>query len=189
MRRGIDTGVDTTANTGEGTGNIVNTEDKSHETREGETPYIDSTKGREDNKNIEIKNFDIKKIAPQLKTEKNTAYFWSGKSNGKGGKDFAMEYANKNGGITLEGLMERKGIKMPTWDISDPNSIKAWDDASAEYAKQVSGVVKAIIGKDIRPDSTWIRIELPILKSNGNVSKIIIIDPDTLIETVIFTRR
>ena len=147
---------------------------------------IDSGRSVGDNESIK---FDIKEIASQLKTDKDTAYFWSGNSNGKGGKDFAMEYANKNGGITLEGLMDRKGIKMPIWDISNPNAIKAWDDASAEYAKQASGEVRAIIGTSIRPNSTWERIELPALKSNNKVTKIIIIDPETLIETVIFIRR
>ena len=150
---------------------------------------VDRLRGKSNNGTTEIRGFDIRIIASLLKTEKDTAYFWSGKSNGIGGKDFVMKYAEENGGTTLELLMERKGIKMPIWDNSDPNSIKAWENASAEYAKQASGVVRAIIGSKVRPESVWLRIELNALKANPNVTKIIVIDPDTQIETVIFRRK
>jgi len=124
----------------------------------------------------------------QLITEPNKAYFWSGNSNGIGGKEFAREYASKNSGITLEALMESKGIKMPIWDISNPIAQKAWDNASATYARQVSGEVRAIIGKRVRSNSIWQTIELPSLIDNPNVTKVIIIDPETLVERVIFRR-
>jgi hypothetical protein len=124
----------------------------------------------------------------QLKTESNTAYFWSGNSNGIGGKDFAMNHAAKNSGTTLESLMKNQGIEMPTWDISAPNSIKAWEDASARYAGQASGEVHALIGTTQRQNSVWRTIELPTLMDNTNVSKIILIDPETLKQTIIFRR-
>jgi len=124
----------------------------------------------------------------QLKTEPNAAYFWSGNSNGIGGKDFAMDHAAKNGGTTLEGLMKSQGIEMPTWDIADQSSIKAWEYASGKYAGQVSGDIHALIGTTQRQNSIWRSIELPELMKNPYVSKIILVDPETLTETVIFRR-
>ena len=62
------------------------------------------------------------------------------------------------------------------------------DIASAKYAEQVTGEVKAVVGKNLRPDNIWENIELPRLKENIKVSKITIIDPETLEETIIFTR-
>jgi len=69
-----------------------------------------------------------------LKTKPNTATFWSGKTDGVGGAEKALEIAKQNGGTTLEGMIESKGIQMPDWDTSNPASIKAWEDASATYA-------------------------------------------------------
>jgi hypothetical protein len=43
-------------------------------------------------------------------------------------------------------------------------------------------------GENLRPGSTWERIELPALKNNPNVTKITVIDPETGSETVIFQR-
>jgi len=119
-----------------------------------------------------------------LKTNANTAFFWSGRTNGIGGEVRALEVAKSRGGTTLEGLLADKGIKMPAW--SDNPGI--WDDVSAEYANQVSGEVRAVVGKELRPDNVWENIELPRLKTNANVTKITTIDPETLEETVIFTR-
>ena len=124
----------------------------------------------------------------QLKTEPNTAYFWSGNSNGIGGKDFAREYANQNSGTTLEMLIDGQKIPMPKWDFNDPVSIKAWRDGSEAYARQASGEVKALIGSSINPDGIWNTVELPKLLVNKKVKKIILIDPKTLAETIIISR-
>ena len=78
---------------------------------------------------------------------------------------------------------------MPKWDFDVPESIKAWEDTSAAYAKQVSGDVRAIVGKKLRPENIWENVELPRLMQNPNVSKITTIDPDTMAETVIFERK
>jgi hypothetical protein len=99
-----------------------------------------------------------------------------------------MDHAAQNGGTTLEGLMKSQGIEMPTWDIADQNSIKVWEYASGKYAGQVSGDVHALIGTTQRPNSVWHSIELPELMKNPYVSKIILVDPETLTETVIFRR-
>ena len=133
-------------------------------------------------------SIDIEAISPLLKTEPNTAFFWSGNTNGIGGKDRAFEIAKSKGGTTLEGIIAEQAIDMPEWDFDVPDSILAWESASMEYAKQVSGDVYAIIGKNLRPGNVWEKIELPNLIANPNVSRIIIVDPDTLAETIIFTR-
>ena len=136
-------------------------------------------------------------ITNALKTEPGTAFFWSGcakvdPSTGKllvSGDEVAAEIANKCGGTTLETQIKVNNIEMPKWDFDVPESIKAWEDTSAAYAKQVSGDVRAIVGKKLRPENIWENVELPRLMQNPNVSKITTIDPDTMAETVIFERK
>ena len=136
-------------------------------------------------------------ITNALKTEPGTAFFWSGcakvdPSTGKllvSGDEVAAEIANKCGGTTLETQIKVNNIEMPKWDFDVPESIKAWEDTSAAYAKQVSGDVRAIVGKKIRDGNIWENVELPRLMQNPNVSKITTIDPDTMAETVIFERK
>ncbi|EHY61835.1 hypothetical protein [Listeria monocytogenes] len=36
---------------------------------------------------------------------------------------------------------------MPDWDFNNPESMKAWDLVSGSYAEQVSGEVRAVVGK------------------------------------------
>lgn len=122
----------------------------------------------------------------QLKTEPNKAYFWSGL--GETEAETAASIAKKNGGVTLEITIVGQGIKMPKFDTKIPNSVEAWHKASEVYAKQVSGEVRAIVSPHSRPTSIWNSVELPALKSNPNVAKIIVIDPVTLAETIIFSR-
>ena len=85
-------------------------------------------------------------------------------------------------------MIEEKNIKMPEWDFNNPRSIKAWEDVSAEYAKQVSGNVRAVVGKNLREGNIWENVELPRLKDNPKVTKITTIDSETGFETVIFER-
>lgn len=134
------------------------------------------------------KAVNVEEISPLLKTEPNTAFFWSGRTNGIGGADRTAEIAKAKGGVTLESTIADKNIQMPEWDFNDPSSIKAWEDASAEYARQVSGEVRAVVGKQLREGNIWENVELPRLKNNPNVTKIITIDPETGKETVIFER-
>ena len=78
---------------------------------------------------------------------------------------------------------------MPEWNPNDPNSIRAWENLSREYAKNASGTVRAVVGKSTRPGSVWEIIELPELIKNPKVNKIIKIDPVTGKTTVIFVRK
>ena len=149
-------------------------------------------------KSIKFVNGQITgEITNALKTEPGTAFFWSGcakvdPSSGKllvSGDEVAAEIANKCGGTTLETQIKVNNIEMPKWDFDVPESIKAWEDTSASYAKQVSGDVRAIVGQKLRDGNIWENIELPRLMQNPNVTKITTIDPDTLAETVIFERK
>ena len=136
-------------------------------------------------------------ITNALKTEPGTAFFWSGcakvdPSSGKllvSGDEVAAEIASKCGGTTLETQIKVKNIEMPKWDFDVPDSIKAWEDASAAYAKQVSGDVRAIVGQKLRPENIWENVELPRLMQNPNVTKITTINPDTMGEIVVFERK
>lgn len=78
---------------------------------------------------------------------------------------------------------------MPEWDFYNPSSMDVWNMASAAYAEQVSGEVRAVVGTELRPGNTWENIELPRLMENPNVTKIMIIDPKTGIEIVIFEQK
>ena len=122
----------------------------------------------------------------QLATKKNEAHFWSGM--GEDGVNTAQKIANKNGGVTLEMTLKKQGIRLPKWDSNNLDSLKIWNEASATYANQVSGEVRAILGSNISPRSVWSTIEFPALKGNLSVTKIISIDPVTKIEKIIFTR-
>ena len=123
----------------------------------------------------------------KVKTEPNTAFFWSGRTNGIGGQHIAADIAKSNGGTILEMLIEARKIIMPTWDQNNQASIKAWEDISSEYATCASGTLTGVIGKDLRPGNIWENRELPALKNNPNII-IVIIDPKTKISTVIFQR-
>jgi len=129
--------------------------------------------------------FNVNLISSLLETQPNKAFFWSGKTNGVGGSaERALEIANSKGGVTLEGLIEQHNISMPLFS----DNPTAWKEVSDSYAQQASGEVRAVVGHDLRPGNVWENIELPRLLSNNAVTKITIIDPETLVETVIFTR-
>lgn len=60
--------------------------------------------------------------------------------------------------------------------------------ASAVYAEQVLGEVRAVVGTELRSGNIWENVELPRLMENPNVTKITIIDPKTGKETDVFER-
>ena len=73
---------------------------------------------------------NIDEIRPKLKTEPNTAFFWSGRTDGIGGADNAANIAKSRGGVTLESTIESQNIIMPEWDFNNPSTMEAWDLAS-----------------------------------------------------------
>lgn len=130
----------------------------------------------------------LKKIEPQLATDPDTAFFWSGRTNGVGGADVAESIAKSRGGVTLESTIKDKNIEMPEWNFDNPQSIKAREDVSASYAKQVSGEIRAVVGQSLREGNIWENVELPRLIKNNNVTKITTIDPVTQSEKIIYER-
>ena len=119
----------------------------------------------------------------KVATDPNTAYFWSGRTNGLGGQHVAADVAKENGGTTLEMLLEDRQIKMPEWDPNNPSSIRKWENISTEYAENVSGTVTGVVGKDLRAGNIWENKELPALKTNSAVTGINVIDPSTRAKT------
>ncbi|HFU3716802.1 TPA: hypothetical protein ACGO5M_002236, partial [Streptococcus suis] len=133
-------------------------------------------------------NFDVNLIRDRLRTKPDTAFFWSGRTDGIGGMDVAKDIAKSRGGVTLESTIDDANVIMPEWDFNKPSSIDAWEEASNIYAEQVSGKIRAVVGNELRPGNIWENIELPRLKANPNVTQITTIDPKTGIEKIIFKR-
>ena len=131
---------------------------------------------------------NIEEVREKLKTEPNTAFFWSGRTDGVGGAENAANIAKSKGGVTLELTIETQNIVMPEWDFNNPSTMEAWDLVSAAYAEQVSGNIHAVVGAELREGNIWENVELPRLKNNPKVKKITIIDPKTGIENIIFKR-
>ena len=134
-------------------------------------------------------------IYEKLKTERDTAYFWSGchKMDELGnvvsnGDVVATDIAKSKNGVTLESTIRDREIELPAWDFDNPDSIKAWEEASSAYAEQVSGDVKAVIGENLRDGNIWENIELPRLMENPNVTSITTINSETMEENAIFNR-
>jgi hypothetical protein len=114
--------------------------------------------------------------ANKFATKPNEATFWSGL--GSNGAEAAQKYNKANGGKTLEQVMAERGIQMPEWDRNNPASIQAWRDASESFAKGAQGEVRAVLG-EVREGSIWNTVELPALKNNPAVTKIIGVDANT----------
>lgn len=135
--------------------------------------------------------------APELLTPPpDGAFFWSGRTSdgigigptSAGGNGSADLYAASHTGTTLEGLLERNGITPPKWSFDDPAAEEWWSKVSETYAANARGEVRAVIGSDLRPGGVWQSVELPRLMNNPNVTKIVIIDPETGAETTIVER-
>lgn len=135
--------------------------------------------------------------APELLTPPpDGAFFWSGRTSdgigigptSAGGNGSADLYAASHSGTTLEGLLERNGITPPKWSFDDPAAEEWWSKVSETYAANSRGEIRAVIGSDLRPGGVWQSVELPRLMNNPNVTKIVIIDPETGAETTIFER-
>ncbi|MEO5708546.1 MAG: hypothetical protein ABIQ59_01800 [Nocardioidaceae bacterium] len=124
--------------------------------------------------------------AKAFATEPDSAFFWSGRTNGVGGQHVAADVAGENGGTTLEQLMESRGVKMPEWDPDNPAVVKVWKDASSAYAEGASGEVRAVIGDSMRPGNVWETAELPSLMDNPAVTRITTIDPVTGATKVVY---
>lgn len=123
-----------------------------------------------------------------VSTGPDEAFFWSGRTSGVGGESVARRIARDRGGVTLEALIEERGIELPPWDPANSSSLRAWQEASRRYAASTSGEVRAVVGESLRPGSVWEEVELPALRKNPDVTRVTVIDPATGAERVIFER-
>jgi Flp pilus assembly pilin Flp len=125
----------------------------------------------------------------KLGTEANQAVFWSG--IGANGEQVAKSWAEKNGGKTMEKIMEERGVKLPPWPTSGPvpeATEKAWRDASREFAQGASGNVRVLQGDSVGVGRVWGKDEFPALINNPNVKSITAVDPRTGQEILLWKR-
>ncbi|MEZ0049228.1 hypothetical protein ABIA30_000218 [Mycobacterium sp. MAA66] len=131
----------------------------------------------------------------QLTPPPDGAYFWSGRNGdgigvgpeSAGGSGAADMYAGSHG-TTLEGLIDSNKISPPKWSPDNPMAEKWWSEVSRIYAENARGDVHAVIGSNLRPGNIWENVELPRLMTNPNVTRIVVVDPDTGMERVVFER-
>ena len=114
-----------------------------------------------------------------LKTRKNGAWFWSGRIDGNSVEDQAAYLAGYNGGATLEMMLARSGLTMPSWDPSNEASVKLWGDASYDFASQATGYTYVVQGKILRQGNIWESKECPTLMAEPGVAGIIAAYPST----------
>ena len=80
----------------------------------------------------------------------------------------------------MEQTLAANGVDpLPVWNQKDPESVRFWEDASAAFAENASGQVRAVVGSDLRPGNIWQTVEIPRLVDNPNVTSISQLDPDT----------
>ncbi|MGX5773001.1 WXG100-like domain-containing protein [Microbacterium trichothecenolyticum] len=119
-------------------------------------------------------------------TPPDSQLFWTGRTEmpnptGRpyvGSSDLATGLAQGKGATTLELYLSENGIKMPRWS-DDPQVQAMWGEVSRKYAESAQGIVRVVLGRNIRPDAVWLQYEFDALKNNPNVSQIIAIDPAT----------
>jgi len=127
----------------------------------------------------------IDELRALTRTAPDTAFYWSGRdANGVGvgpdGSGIAENIASGNGGRTLEQTLAANGVDpLPVWNQKDPESVRFWEDASAAFAENASGQVRAVVGSDLRPGNIWQTVEIPRLVDNPKVTSISQLDPDT----------
>lgn len=119
------------------------------------------------------------------RTEPGTAFYWSGRDAsgvgvGPDGSGIAETIAAGSGGRTLEQTLTANGVDpLPVWNQKDPESVRFWEEASAAFAENASGEVRAVVGSDLRPGNIWQTVEIPRLTDNPHVTSINQLDPDT----------
>ncbi|MCR2762628.1 hypothetical protein NQ152_03805 [Microbacterium sp. zg.B48] len=127
----------------------------------------------------------IDELRALTRTDPDTAFYWSGRDAngvgvGPGGSGIAENIATGSGGRTLEQTLAANGVDpLPVWNQKDPESVRFWEDASAAFAENASGQVRAVVGSDLRPGNIWQTVEIPRLVDNPNVTSISQLDPDT----------
>jgi uncharacterized protein YukE len=96
----------------------------------------------------------------------------------------AVSEVHSTAGAAL--LLHAQTLEWGQWDPDNPDVVSVWSVASAAYAEQANGVVRAVIGQDLRPGNVWESAELPVLRSSPDVTQVVRIDPLTGEEVVIY---
>jgi hypothetical protein len=131
-----------------------------------------------------------------VSTGPGEAVFWSGATElkpGEGktlllaGEDNAKMIARAQGKVSLESLIDDRGITMEPWS-DDPAVQQTWKDISDRYASGVSGDVSVVLGDSLRPGNIWETVERGRLMSNPAVTSITKIDVKTLERTLLWRR-
>lgn len=73
------------------------------------------------------------------------------------------------------------------FNAEDPAGIEAWIDASRRFAEGASGEARVVLG-ETRPGNIWETVQLPALKANPRVTRIVSIDAASGARTTIFER-
>ncbi|HKP05790.1 MAG TPA: hypothetical protein VJU58_00925, partial [Microbacterium sp.] len=151
----------------------------------GEQGYVDVTGALDAKTPTPVEGWtDLSEIT--FNTQPDTQLFWSGRTEMPnpagspyvGSSDLATGLARGKGATTLELYLTENGIKMPRWS-DDPQVQAMWGEVSRKYAESAQGIVRVVLGRNIRPDAVWLQYEFDALKSNPNVTQIIAIDPAT----------
>lgn len=71
------------------------------------------------------------------------------------------------------------------FDAEDPAGIAAWITASREFAEGASGEARVVLGTT-RPGNLWETVQLPALKKNRRITRVIAINAATREESTIF---
>lgn len=115
------------------------------------------------------------------------AVFWSGSETEHKGKPqarrvsvraWAAKWAQDNDGMTLEMILHdmqesSNGMKrVPVWDANDKAVADWWGAASTALAEGSSGIIRVVLGSELRPGNIWETYELKALKDNTEVKKI-----------------
>ena len=103
------------------------------------------------------------------------------------GEDNAKMIARAQGKVSLESLIDDRGITMEPWS-DDPAVQQTWKDISDRYASGVSGDVSVVLGDSLRPGNIWETVERGRLMSNPAVTSITKIDVKTLERTLLWRR-
>jgi hypothetical protein len=67
-------------------------------------------------------------------------------------------------------------------------SVKAWTDASLDFARGASGTVRVLQEDSVWSGSVWASTEYPALVANPDVNAIIGVDPRSGIQVLMWTR-
>lgn len=84
--------------------------------------------------------------------------------------DSAANIAKTHGGTTLEMLIDKHKIQMPSWDDRNPVVVNEWGEISSAYAQGTCGLVRGVIGQDLRPNNIWESYQKGALMKNTSVN-------------------